>query len=50
VNPNTFDPEGQGRRRQIAQNTVFCDGARASRIVLPVVPLALLSDLPHLAR
>ncbi|BCB18574.1 CocE/NonD family hydrolase [Bosea sp. ANAM02] len=49
VNPNTFDPEGQGRRRRIARNTVFCDGARASRIVIPVVPLASLSDLTRCA-
>jgi putative CocE/NonD family hydrolase len=45
VNPNTFDPEGQGRRRRIARNTVFCDGARPSRIVVPVVPLSSLSGL-----
>lgn len=49
VNPNTFDPEGQGRRRQIARNTVFCDGARASRIVIPVVPVASLSNLAGVA-
>lgn len=49
VNPNTFDPEGSGRRRQVARNTVFCDGARASRIVIPVVPLASLSDLTSVA-
>lgn len=45
VNPNTFDPEGRGRRRQIARNTVFCDGERPSRIIIPFVPLSSLSDL-----
>jgi putative CocE/NonD family hydrolase len=37
VNPNTGAPEGLGRTRQIARNTVFCDATHASRIVLPCV-------------
>ncbi|MGF7054696.1 hypothetical protein GGC47_003899 [Bosea sp. OAE752] len=50
VNPNTFDPEGRGRRRRIACNTVFCDGQRASRIILPIVPVSSLRDLSSIAR
>ena len=37
VNPNTFEPEGAARRRQVAVNTVFTDEARPSRLILPVV-------------
>jgi putative CocE/NonD family hydrolase len=39
VNPNTGEPEGRARRRRIAVNTVFVDAARASHLVLPVLPL-----------
>jgi putative CocE/NonD family hydrolase len=35
VNPNTGAPEGRGRTRQVARNTVFCDAVRPSRVVLP---------------
>ncbi|MGO4175614.1 CocE/NonD family hydrolase [Bosea sp. TAF32] len=45
VNPNTFDPEGRGRRRRVARNTILCDAKRPSRIIVPVVPLSSLSDL-----
>ncbi len=45
VNPNTGAPEGRGRARRVARNTVFCDAARASRIVLPIVPVATLRAL-----
>ena len=37
VNPNTGAPEGRGRTRQVARNTVFCDAVRTSRVVLPCV-------------
>jgi putative CocE/NonD family hydrolase len=37
VNPNTYAPEGRGRTRRIARNTVFCDAARPSAIRLPIV-------------
>jgi putative CocE/NonD family hydrolase len=39
VNPNTGAPEGTGRTRRVAQNTVFCDENRASRIVLRFAPV-----------
>jgi putative CocE/NonD family hydrolase len=39
VNPNTYEPEGVWRHRQIATNTVFVDRARPSQIVLPIVRL-----------
>jgi putative CocE/NonD family hydrolase len=45
VNPNTGDPEGMGRTRKIARNTVFCDAARASRIILPCVPAEHIRSL-----
>ncbi len=38
VNPNTGEPEGRARRKRIACNTVFVDKARASHVVLPVIP------------
>jgi putative CocE/NonD family hydrolase len=38
VNPNTGEPEGLARRKRIACNTVFVDKARASHVVLPVIP------------
>jgi putative CocE/NonD family hydrolase len=38
VNPNTGEPEGLARRRQIAVNTVHIDAAHPSHIVLPVIP------------
>lgn len=37
VNPNTGDPEGVGRTRKIARNTVFVDAEHASRVILPLV-------------
>ena len=39
VNPNTGEPEGQARRKRIAGNAVFVDSARASRVVLPLLPV-----------
>jgi putative CocE/NonD family hydrolase len=45
VNTNTGEPEGLARRKSVALNAVYVDGARASHIVLPVVPLAALRSL-----
>ena len=45
VNPNTGAPEGRGRTRQVARNTVFCDAARASAVRLPVVPAGSLTPM-----
>jgi putative CocE/NonD family hydrolase len=38
VNPNTGEAIGRERRRVVADNTVFHEHGRASRVVLPVVP------------
>ncbi|WP_246776830.1 CocE/NonD family hydrolase [Microvirga sp. VF16] len=38
VNPNTGEPEGRGRIRKIARNSVYCDAIYASRVILPCVP------------
>jgi hypothetical protein len=38
VNPKPGEPEGQGRGKRVATNTVFMDAVRASCVVLPVVP------------
>ena len=38
VNPNTGEPIGLDRRRAAANNTVFHDHGRASKVVLPVIP------------
>jgi len=40
VNPNTGEPLGRDRRRVAADNTVFHECERASRLVLPVIPSA----------
>jgi putative CocE/NonD family hydrolase len=40
VNPNTGEPIGRNRRRVVADNTVFHERGRASKIVLPIVPPA----------
>jgi putative CocE/NonD family hydrolase len=45
VNPNTGEPEGRAQLRRVATNTVFVDRKRASRIVLPVVPLTAFNPL-----
>ena len=37
VNPNTGEAEGMARGLRIATNTVFVDGGRPSRVVLPVL-------------
>jgi uncharacterized protein len=39
VNPNTGEPIGRDRRRVVADNTVFHERGRASRVILPVIPL-----------
>ena len=38
VNPNTGEPLNRQRRTVVANNTVFHDAKRPSRIVLPVTP------------
>ncbi|MDO1583010.1 CocE/NonD family hydrolase [Rhizobium oryzicola] len=45
VNPNTYAPEGTGRVKEIARNTVFADAARPSALILPVVPVGALTPL-----
>jgi putative CocE/NonD family hydrolase len=37
VNPNTGEPEGASRRRRVAQNTLFVDADRPSRVLLPLL-------------
>ena len=49
VNPNTGEPEGTGRTRRIARNTVFCDAARPSRLVLARVDPSRLTPLRALS-
>ena len=39
VNPNTGEPLGRDRRRAVADNTVFHERGRASKVVLPVIPV-----------
>jgi predicted acyl esterase len=39
VNPNTGEPLGRDRRRVVADNTVFHERGRESRIVLPLIPI-----------
>jgi putative CocE/NonD family hydrolase len=41
VNPNTGEAIGRERRRVMADNTVFHERRRASRVVLPVLPAEL---------
>ena len=38
VNPNTGEPIGRERRRVVADNTVFHERGRESRLILPVIP------------
>jgi putative CocE/NonD family hydrolase len=38
VNPNTGEPEGMARRRQLAVNSVHVDAEHPSHIVLPIIP------------
>jgi len=38
VNPNTGEPLGRDRRRVVAENTVFHERGRESKVVLPVIP------------
>ena len=37
VNPNTGEPDGAATRRRVAQNSVFVDAARPSRVILPIL-------------
>ena len=39
VNQNTGEPIGRDRRRVVADNTVFHEAGRASRVILPMIPL-----------
>jgi hypothetical protein len=39
VNPNTGEPLGRDRRRVVADNTVFHERDRQSRIALPLIPI-----------
>lgn len=45
VNPNTYAPEGTGRTKRVACNTVFCDAARPSALRLPIVPAGAMKAL-----
>lgn len=45
VNPNTGAPEGRGRAKRIAHNSVYCDALNASSIRLPVVPKSAMVAL-----
>jgi putative CocE/NonD family hydrolase len=38
VNPNTGEPLGEQRRWRAAENTIYHDRGRPSRIILPVIP------------
>lgn len=38
VNPNTGEPEGTGQSARIATNSVYVDAARASHVLLPIIP------------
>jgi putative CocE/NonD family hydrolase len=38
VNPNTGEPEGRARRRQLAVNRVYVSAQYPSSVILPVVP------------
>lgn len=38
VNPNTGEPLGLNRGRQVARQTLFIDAKRPSQVVLPVIP------------
>ena len=37
-NPNTGEPLGTSRRKQIAHNTVYTDTMRPSHVILPIIP------------
>lgn len=38
VNPNTGEPLNNNRRSQVAENTIYLDGKRPSRVILPIIP------------
>ena len=46
INWNTGEPEGRARTRRVATNTVYVDQARASHVVLPLLPLNAIKPLP----
>lgn len=39
LNPNTGEPMGRHTRMDVAYNTVYCDAAHPSHVVLPVIPV-----------
>jgi len=41
LNPNTGEPLNNNRRWQIAENTIYLDVHHPSRIVLPLIPMAV---------
>lgn len=43
VNPNTGAPEGTGRTRRVARNSVFCEYQNPSSLTLRLVPIDQLS-------
>jgi uncharacterized protein len=45
VNPNTYAPEGRGRTRRVARNSVHCNTTHPSLVRLPVVALSTLVDI-----
>jgi len=45
VNPNTGAPEGTGRTKQVARNSVYCSAERPSHIRLAVVPNSKVRSL-----
>lgn len=50
VNPNTFAPEGYGRTAKVARNSVFCDAAHPSAILLPIIGQDCLTPLKPQAK
>jgi hypothetical protein len=38
INPNSGEPEGQGRQPRVARSRIFIDRSRPSHLVLPVIP------------
>ena len=45
VNPNTGEPEGRALLKRVATNRLYVDAARASHVVLPIVPVSALKFL-----
>ena len=45
VNPNTGEAEGRALLKRVATNRLYVDAARASHVVLPIVPVSALKFL-----